>query len=86
MSQFGGKMSKFQGKFDIVSTDLRNILSNFVATDVGRSGGSSLGYPMQGSPGLGLCIGRTSALFRWWRPPPGAGKGEVEPGEAGAGG
>ena len=30
MSQFGGKMSKF----DIVSTDLRIILSNFVATDV----------------------------------------------------
>ena len=34
MSQFGGKMSKFQGKFDIVSTDLRIILSNFVETDV----------------------------------------------------
>ena len=34
MSQFGGKMSKFLGKFDIVSTDLRIILSNFVATDV----------------------------------------------------
>ena len=34
MSQFGGKMSKFWGKFDIVSTDLRIILSNFVATDV----------------------------------------------------
>ena len=30
MFQFGGKMSKF----DIVSTDLRIILSNFVATDV----------------------------------------------------
>ena len=27
-------MSKFYGKFDIVSTDLRIILSNFVATDV----------------------------------------------------
>ena len=27
-------MSKFQGKFDIVSTDLRIILLNFVATDV----------------------------------------------------
>ena len=34
MSQFGGKMSKFWGKFDIVSTDLRIILSNFVATDI----------------------------------------------------
>ena len=34
MSQVGGKMSKFQGEFDIVSTDLRIILSNFVATDV----------------------------------------------------
>ena len=34
MSQFGGKMSKFYGKFDIVSTDLRIILSIFVATDV----------------------------------------------------
>ena len=34
MSQFGGKMSKFYGKFDIVSTDLRIILSNSVATDV----------------------------------------------------
>ena len=34
MSQIGGKMSKFWGKFDIVSKDLRIILSNFVATDV----------------------------------------------------
>ena len=34
MSQIGGKMSKFYGEFDIVSTDLRIILSNFVATDV----------------------------------------------------
>ena len=34
MSQFGDKMSKFKGEFDIVSTDLRIILSNFVATDV----------------------------------------------------
>ena len=34
MSQFGGKMFKFEGKFDIVSTDLRVILSNFVGADV----------------------------------------------------
>ena len=34
MSQMGGKMSKFEGKFDITSTDLRIILWNFVATDV----------------------------------------------------
>ena len=34
MSQIGGKMSKFYGETDIVSTDLRIILSNFVATDV----------------------------------------------------
>ena len=34
MSQFGGKMSKFYGETDIVSTDLRIILLNFVATDV----------------------------------------------------
>ena len=34
MSQIGGKMSKFYGEFDIVSTDLRIISLNFVATDV----------------------------------------------------
>ena len=34
MSQIGGKMSKFQGKFVIVSIDLRFILSNYVATDI----------------------------------------------------
>ena len=34
MSQIGGKMSKFQGEFVIVSIDLRIILSNYVATDV----------------------------------------------------
>ena len=34
MSQIGGKMSKFYGETDIVSTDLHIILSNFVATDV----------------------------------------------------
>ena len=34
MSQIGGKMSKFYGETDIVSTDLRIILSNFLATDV----------------------------------------------------
>ena len=34
MSQIGGKMSKFYGETYIVSTDLRIILSNFVATDV----------------------------------------------------
>ena len=34
MSQIGGKMSKFYGETDIVSTYLRIILSNFVATDV----------------------------------------------------
>ena len=34
MSQIGGKMSKFYGETDIVSTDLRIMLSNFVATDV----------------------------------------------------
>ena len=33
MSQIGGKMSKFYGETDIVSTYLRIILSNFVATD-----------------------------------------------------
>ena len=32
MSQIGGKMSKFYGETDIVSTDLHTILSNFVAT------------------------------------------------------
>ena len=34
MSQVGGKMSKYQGEFVTVSTDLRIIVSNFVATDV----------------------------------------------------
>ena len=34
MSQIGGKMSKFYGETDIVSTDLRSILSNFVATGI----------------------------------------------------
>ena len=34
MSQIGGKMSKFYGETDIVSTDSRIILSKFVATDV----------------------------------------------------
>ena len=33
MSQFEGKIVQILGKFDI-STDLRMILSNFVATDV----------------------------------------------------
>ena len=33
MSQFEGKIVSILGKFDI-STDLRMILSNFVATDV----------------------------------------------------
>ena len=34
MSQIGGKLSKFYGEFNIVSTDLLIILLNFVATDV----------------------------------------------------
>ena len=34
ISQIGGKMSKFLGEYDIVSIDLRIILSNYVATDV----------------------------------------------------
>ena len=34
MSQIEGKIIKFKVKFDIFSTDLRIILSNFVATDV----------------------------------------------------
>ena len=34
MSQIGGKLSKFEGEFVIVSIDLRIILSNYVATDV----------------------------------------------------
>ena len=32
MSQIGGKMSKFYGKFDIISTDLRIILSRQMFT------------------------------------------------------